>query len=108
MSQLTSIARNDCGRCKNGGIQCGAPTQKWCQNPKGKEAKKGMGCPGIQGNKATLSSTGGPCYYDHSLTDCAICKNAKSRQCGEGSTATKCGNFCAAAGTQVLFREIFH
>ena len=77
--------------------------QKWCQNPKGKEAKKGMGCPGIQGNKATLSSTGGPCYYDLSLMDCAICKNAKSRQCGESSTATKCGNFCAAAGTEGLF-----
>ena len=81
--------------------------QKWCMNPKSKQAKKGMGCPGIQGNSATLSSTGGPCYYDLSSTECAICKNSKTRQCGISSTSQKCGNFCAPAGKiSSLFKEI--
>ena len=27
------ITRRDCGRCRNGGKQCGAPMERWCQDP---------------------------------------------------------------------------
>ena len=30
------LTRSDCGRCKNGGKQCGAPMEKYCQNPNSK------------------------------------------------------------------------
>ena len=99
----TFVSRNDCGKCKNGGVQCGSPMQKWCMDPKSGAAKKGQGCPGIQGAKNTLSSTGGPCYYDLSSNDCAVCKNNKNRQCGPSSKSNKCGNFCAAAGIKRIF-----
>ena len=30
------LTRSDCGRCKKGGKQCGAPMEKYCQNPNNK------------------------------------------------------------------------
>ena len=30
------ILRRDCGRCKDGGKQCGTPMQEWCQSPRNK------------------------------------------------------------------------
>ena len=34
------ITRRDCGRCRNGGKQCGAPMERWCQDPD--KAKQGV------------------------------------------------------------------
>merc|ERR1711963_303415 len=85
-------AGNTCGRCINGGKQCGTPMQKWCQNPKSKN-----GCPGIPGNKFTLSTTGFPCYWDHSNKECAWCKTSKMKQCGVSSYTEACGQICAQA-----------
>jgi len=82
---------NRCGRCKNGGKQCGTPMQKWCQSPKSRK-----GCDGVPSNKYTLSTTGGPCYWDHSDLSCAVCKNGKMRQCGSSGDASKCGYFCSS------------
>ena len=31
-----NILRRDCGRCKEGGKQCGTPMQEWCQSPRNK------------------------------------------------------------------------
>ena len=28
------LTRNNCGTCKNGGVQCGFPMHKWCQSSK--------------------------------------------------------------------------
>ena len=75
------LKRNDCAKCKPGGVQCGAPMEKvttqcicicdcicscvcklylqWCQSKKSK-----TGCPGIPQFKYTRSSTGFPCYWD--------------------------------------------
>jgi len=86
------LTRHDCGRCKNKGKQCGTPMQKWCQNPKSKN-----GCPGIPGNKFTLSTTGFPCYWDHSNKECAWCKTSKMKQCGVSSYTEACGQICAQA-----------
>merc|ERR1711902_459820 len=52
------LTRSDCGRCKNGGGQCGAPMERWCQNPRNKN-----GCEGVPNNKYTLS-----CQCDQGLT----------------------------------------
>ena len=30
------LKRNDCAKCKPGGVQCGAPMEKWCQSKKSK------------------------------------------------------------------------
>merc|ERR1712002_60771 len=83
------LTRTDCAQCINGGVQCGFPMHKWCQDKK--EAKK-SGCKGITQFKYTKSMTGYPCYRDLKRTDCAWCLPEKI-QCGE-SKATKCGSFC--------------
>ena len=44
-----------------------------------------QGCEGVPNNKYTLSSLGGPCYWDLGSLDCAVCKNSKSKQCGPTS-----------------------
>jgi len=93
---------NKCGRCIKGGKQCGAPMQKWCQNPKAKS-----GCPGVPNNKYTVSTTGGPCYWDHSDLSCAVCSNSKMRQCGMSAVASKCGYFCAKANDKKCDGNLF-
>merc|ERR1719225_46833 len=73
------LTRSDCGRCKNGGKQCGAPMERWCQNPRNKN-----GCDGVPNNKYTLSSLGGPCYWDPtSLSEkCgSMCNKLKAGKC---------------------------
>ena len=47
-----------------------------------------QGCEGVPNNKYTLSSLGGPCYWDLGSLDCAVCKNSKSKQCGPTSQVT--------------------
>ena len=54
-----------------------------------------QGCPGIPGNKFTLSTTGFPCYWDHSNKECAWCKTSKMKQCGVSSYTEACGQICA-------------
>merc|ERR1711963_820164 len=41
------LKRNDCAKCKPGGVQCGAPMEKWCQNKKC-QCKKGYSGNGFQ------------------------------------------------------------
>ena len=53
------LTRKNCGTCKSGGKQCGYPMHKWCQSPKSK-----FGCQGIPNFKYTLSTEGGPCFWD--------------------------------------------
>merc|ERR1712038_366089 len=81
---------NKCGKCINGGKQCGPPMHKWCQNPKAK-----MGCKGIPNYKYTLSTRGAPCFNNPSDRSCPICKTSKMKQCGISKIASKCGKFCA-------------
>merc|ERR1712115_979 len=64
------LKRNDCAKCKPGGVQCGAPMEKWCQSKKSK-----TGCPGIPQFKYTRSSTSDP-------NKCGRhCKPAKDQKC---------------------------
>jgi len=86
------LNRFDCGKCKNGGAQCGFPMHKWCQSPKF-DGKKG--CPGVPQNKFTLSSMGYPCYAKPDMNECAICAPGRI-QCKK--TGDKCGNFCRKFG----------
>merc|ERR1712066_721721 len=53
------LTKCNCGTCIKGGKQCGYPMSKYCQSPKSK-----FGCPGILNAKYTLSTEGGPCYWD--------------------------------------------
>ena len=53
------LTKKICGACKSGGQQCGYPMHKWCQSTKSK-----FGCPGIPNSKYTLSTEGGPCFWD--------------------------------------------
>jgi len=96
------LTRNNCGRCKNKGKQCGAPMQKWCQNPKSKN-----GCQGVPGNKYTLSTVGAPCYWDPSSKDCAWCKSKTMKQCGPTSYSDKCGSICATAKNKKCDGNLF-
>ena len=67
-----------------------------------------QGCHGILGKRTTLSSTGGPCYFDLTRTDCAICKHERNRQCGPNKWADRCGNFCAPAGKiRTFVKKVF-
>merc|ERR1712107_876947 len=70
------LTRENCGKCKKGGRQCGFPMHKWCQSPRVK-----TGCPGIPGNKYTLSTEGAPCYWDPTNLKCAICTKKTMKQC---------------------------
>lgn len=72
------LTRSDCACCTSNGMQCGAPMQEYCTSKKeGRQA----GCLGVPANHWTLSSTGYPCYWDTSRTDCAWCA-AGGGQCG--------------------------
>jgi len=90
------LKRNDCAKCKPGGVQCGAPMEKWCQSKKSK-----TGCPGIPQFKYTRSSTGFPCYWDPKSLECAWCVT-NMVQCKDGSTSDpkKCGRHCKPAKDQ--------
>jgi len=81
---------NKCGKCINGGKQCGPPMHKWCQNPKSK-----VGCKGIPNYKYTLSTVGAPCFDNPEDKSCPVCKNSQMKQCGISKIASKCGKFCA-------------
>merc|ERR1712107_948991 len=70
------LTRENCGKCKKGGRQCGFPMHKWCQSPRVK-----TGCPGIPDNKYTLSTEGAPCYWDPTNLKCAICTKKTMKQC---------------------------
>jgi hypothetical protein len=83
------LTKNNCGVCKNGGVQCGYPLHKYCYKDTGK------GCPGIPTNIFTLSTIGHPCYWDHSDTSCAWCVRGAA-QCGpNGSKVSRKVNHCA-------------
>jgi len=85
------LKRNDCAKCRPGGVQCGAPMEKWCQSEKSK-----TGCPGIPQFKYTLSSTGFPCHWGTKSLECAWCVTDMV-QCKDGSTSApeKCGRHCS-------------
>jgi len=68
------ITKTDCACCKNDGVQCGFPKQKFC-------FKKGEPCPYM--DKMVLSEKGFPCFWDHSDRSCAWCKPGQY-QCAEG------------------------
>ena len=91
--QRFDLKRNDCAKCKPGGVQCGAPMEKvdnqhdsvflylfancvyricflklhmyFTMPSQWCQSKKSKtGCPGIPQFKYTRSSTGFPCYWD--------------------------------------------
>merc|ERR1711874_207644 len=72
------ITRTDCGCCKGNGVQCGDPVSQYCYKP------TPFGCPGVANAKYTLSRTGHPCFWDHSIMDCAWCTPG-GYQCGPGA-----------------------
>merc|ERR1711874_711763 len=72
------ITRTDCGCCKGNGVQCGDPVSQYCYKP------TPFGCPGVANAKYTPSQTGHPCFWDHSIMDCAWCTPG-GYQCGPGA-----------------------
>jgi len=87
------LSREDCACCQNGGVQCGAPMQEWCTSRK--EGRQ-SGCLGVPANHWTLSTTGHPCYWNTSRTDCAWCASGGA-QCGpqaetgpDGALGSRC------------------
>jgi len=74
------MTRDDCACCETEGVQCGAPMQMWCTS---KREGRQSGCLGVPDNHWTLSSTGFPCYWNTSRTDCAWCATGGA-QCGPG------------------------
>jgi len=72
------LTRSDCACCTDDGVQCGAPMQGWCTS---KKEGRVSGCLGIPANHWTLSTTGYPCYWNTSRTDCAWCAPGGA-QCG--------------------------
>ena len=64
------LSRTDCACCSGAGVQCGAPMQQWCTS---KKEGRQSGCLGVPANHWTLSTTGYPCYWNTSRTDCAWC-----------------------------------
>jgi len=72
------LSRSDCACCETNGVQCGEPMQQYCTK---KEEGRQAGCLGVPANHWTLSTTGYPCYFNTSRTDCAWCA-AGGAQCG--------------------------
>merc|ERR1712168_26773 len=62
------MSRSDCACCEDAGVQCGAPLHNYCTK---KTAGRRVGCPGVPANHWTLSTTGYPCFFNTSRTDCA-------------------------------------
>jgi len=84
-----------CACCNKGvnAMQCGWPMHNFCAA----KSKKGYGCPGVCNNMFTLSQKGGPCFFDHSRSDCAWCTD-NGYQCGPGKATgpeSKDGSRCA-------------
>ena len=108
-----------CGKCINGGKQCGPPMHQWCQNPKSKVVSRFthllliqllrylrdvcQGCKGIPNYKYTLSTRGAPCFNNPEDKSCPVCKNSKTKQCGISKIASKCGKFCAPRKNKLFF-----
>ena len=91
------MSRSDCACCEDDGVQCGAPMQEWCTS---KAEGRQSGCLGVPANHWTLSTTGYPCYWNTTRTDCAWCAPGGA-QCGpEGSTGpdSDLGSRCWKAG----------
>ena len=91
------MSRSDCACCEDDGVQCGAPMQEWCTS---KAEGRQSGCLGVPANHWTLSTTGYPCYWNTTRTDCAWCAPGGA-QCGpEGSTGPDSdqGSRCWKAG----------
>jgi len=72
------LNRSDCACCTTDGVQCGAPMQEWCTS---KKEGRQSGCLGVPANHWTLSTTGYPCFWNTSRTDCAWCAPGGA-QCG--------------------------
>jgi len=75
------LTRSDCACCQNDGVACGAPMHQWCTS---REEGRVSGCLGVPAPHWTLSTTGYPCYWNTSRTDCAWCA-AGGAQCGPGA-----------------------
>jgi len=72
------LTRSDCACCEDGGVQCGAPLHNYCTKiTPGRQT----GCLGVPASHWTLSTTGYPCFWNTSRTDCAWCA-AGGAQCG--------------------------
>lgn len=80
------LTRSDCACCKAGSVQCGAPLQNYCTS---KSLGRQSGCLGVPANHWTLSTTGYPCFFDTSRTDCGWCAIGGS-QCGAGARQGHC------------------
>lgn len=72
------ITKTDCACCKNDGVQCGFPQERFCYKRDGSK-----GCPYVSKNNLALSQKGFPCYWDHNDRSCAWCGPGKY-QCAEG------------------------
>jgi len=99
------LTKSNCGSCKNGGKQCGYPMHKWCQAGNSKK-----GCPGIPDSKYTLSTEGGPCYWDHTNMKCAICTKKTIKQCAETSASQldrECYSTCGSAKDRTCDGNLF-
>jgi len=92
------LTRSDCACCTDDGVQCGNPLHQWCTSrSEGRQA----GCLGIPQHHWTLSTTGFPCFFNTSRTDCGWCA-AGGAQCGEGPNLGQCrdpkdASYCTAA-----------
>jgi len=82
------LTRNDCACCKNDGVQCGAPMEKYCT---AKSLGRQAGCLGVPSHHWTLSNTGYPCFFDTKRTDCGWCATGGA-QCGPGPRQGHCYN----------------
>merc|ERR1719167_719023 len=86
------IKRTDCAICKQyvNAMPCGYPLHNYCYK------KSRQGCPKIPNFQYTLSTTGYPCYWDHSDKSCAWCADG-AFQCGPGQETgpeSKLGSRC--------------
>ena len=85
--------------------------QRWCQSPKSKG-----GCPGVPRPKYTLSSTGFPCFWDHTDLSCAWCVGKQALQCDDSVMGDNCGRYCSSGKPVIslsvrvlkIFSLIFH
>jgi len=80
------LSRDDCACCTQQGVQCGAPLQGYCT---AKVAGRQSGCLGVPASHWTLSTTGYPCFFNTTRTDCGWCATGGS-QCGEGPRQGHC------------------